>query len=154
VPALDEFLAAAAAAPGRFDLYLDAKDIPPEAAAAALARHGLTERAIAFQPSLEWLRRLGAIDPRIRTLAPLDDARAVDARLAEPGLFAVDVDLRLLNPTLVRRCHARGLRVFVDVLGADESEKSTAAALAAGVDAIETDRPLAVLAASCRRATR
>src|SRR5262249_5463890 len=47
VPTLDAFLDAAA--PTGIELYVDAKDIAPEALAEALARHGLTDRAVVYQ---------------------------------------------------------------------------------------------------------
>ncbi|HEY2154468.1 MAG TPA: glycerophosphodiester phosphodiesterase family protein, partial [Isosphaeraceae bacterium] len=47
VPTLDAFLDAAA--PSGVGLYVDAKDITPEALVEALARHGLSDRAVVYQ---------------------------------------------------------------------------------------------------------
>ncbi len=64
VPELDEFLAAV---PEDVSVYFDAKDITPEALAAALARHGLVERTVVYQGA-GYLERLKKIDPRIRLM--------------------------------------------------------------------------------------
>ena len=75
LPTLDDFLKAVA---GKVDLYFDAKAIAPEALAAALEQHGVVERTVVYG-SPAYLARLKAINPRIRLLAPLGSAAALEA---------------------------------------------------------------------------
>ncbi len=67
VPTFEDFLKAVG---DRVELYVDAKDIAPEALAAALKRHGLTARSVVYQ-SAAYLEKLRAIDPSIRRMPPL-----------------------------------------------------------------------------------
>ena len=60
VPTLDAFLAAAA--PTGISLYVDAKDIAPEALVQALERHGLIDRAVVYQ-NATYLEKLKTIAP-------------------------------------------------------------------------------------------
>ncbi len=60
VPTLDAFLGAAA--PSGVGLYVDAKDIAPQALVEALSRHGLTDRAVVYQGAA-YLEKLRSIAP-------------------------------------------------------------------------------------------
>ena len=139
LPTLDEFLAAAAA--GRADLYFDAKAIPPEALAAAVQRHHVTERTVVYQaPS--YLARLKAIDPRIRLLPPLGDPKDLETLARELQPFGVDAVWEILSKELIARCHALGIKVFSDALGAHERIEDYQQAMDWGIDVIQTDHPV------------
>ncbi len=62
VPSLDAFLATV---PSGVGLYFDAKDISPQALAAAVGKYGLTERTVVYQGA-EYLKRLKLVDDRLR----------------------------------------------------------------------------------------
>jgi glycerophosphoryl diester phosphodiesterase len=143
VPDIDEFLDAAA---NRVELYVDAKDVPPEALALALKRHGLTERAVVYQ-SISYLERLRAIDPTIRRMPPLRDPARLDAAVERAKPYAFDTDWKILSKELIDRCHARGIKVFSDALGEHETIAHYQRAIRDGIDLIQTDHPLRVLRA-------
>ena len=117
VPGLDEFLDAAGR---RVELYVDAKDIAPRALAEVLAKHGLVERAVVYQ-HVEYLEELRRIDPRIRRMPPLRDPARLDAIVDRVKPYAFDTQWSILSKDLIDRCHARGVQVFSDALGAHES---------------------------------
>jgi glycerophosphoryl diester phosphodiesterase len=143
VPTLDEFLAAAGR---RVELYVDAKDIAPEALVDALNRHGLTERAVVYQ-SVGYLEKLRAIAPGIRRMPALRDPKALDEIVGRVHPHAVDARWSMLSKDLIDRCHARGVLVFSDALGIHESIASYRRAIRDGIDVIQTDYPLRVLRA-------
>ena len=143
VPTLDEFLTAA----GRqVELYVDAKNIAPEALAAALDRAGLSDRAVVYQ-NVEYLQRLRAIAPAIRRMPPLRDPAHLDATADKVRPFALDVTWSVLSKNLIDRCHARGIQVFSDALGLHETIEDYQRAIRDGIDLIQTDQPLRVLRA-------
>jgi glycerophosphoryl diester phosphodiesterase len=144
VPTLDEFLDAAA--PTGIGLYVDAKDIAPEALADALVRHGLTDRAVVYQ-SASYLERLKAVAPEIRRMAPLHDPAQVDALAAQVRPYAFDTSWTILSRPLIDRCHARNIKVFSDALGSHESVEHYQQAIRYGIDLIQTDHPMRVLRA-------
>jgi glycerophosphoryl diester phosphodiesterase len=143
LPTLDEFLQTVA---GKVDLYFDAKAITPEALAAAVERHHVAARTVVYQ-SPAYLARLRALNPRIRALPPLRSANELDALAAQLKPYAVDADWDILSQDLIARCHARGIRVFSDALGAHERIADYLQAMDWGIDLIQTDHPLRLLRA-------
>ena len=143
VPSLETYLDAV---PPGIELYVDAKDITPGALAEILRRKRLNTRSVVYQ-SAEYLERLGAIAPEIRRMPPLRKADDIEALAARVRPYAFDARWSILSKPLIDRCHALGIRVFSDALGPNESVASYRRAIAAGIDAIQTDHPSLVGAA-------
>ena len=143
VPTLDAFLDAAGR---RVELYVDAKDITPEALADTLRKRGLTDRAVVYQ-SVEYLEKLRSISPEIRRMPPLGDPTKLEAVVDRVRPHAVDARWSILSKDLIDRCHARGILVFSDALELNESIASYRRAIRDGIDVIQTDHPLRVLRA-------
>jgi glycerophosphoryl diester phosphodiesterase len=144
VPTLDAFLAAAA--PSGVGLYVDAKDIAPEALVQALARHGLTDRAVVYQ-GVAYLEKLKSIAPALRRMPPLGNPAQLDAIAERVRPYAVDARWTILSKPLIDRCHALGIKVFSDAIGANESIERYQKAIRDGLDLIQTDHPVRVLRA-------
>jgi len=137
VPELDEYLAKF---PPQTQLYFDAKDITPEALAAAVARHGLVERTIVYQGPV-YLEKLRAINAKIRTLPPVAAQSHVDTLAKRIQPYGVDAKWTLVTREFVDHCHKLGVKVFSDApsgLDVDAYRR----ALATGIDVIQTDHPL------------
>jgi glycerophosphoryl diester phosphodiesterase len=143
VPTLDDFLKIAAR---RVELYVDAKDIAPEALAGVLRRHKLSDRAVVYQ-SADYLVRLRAIDPSIRRMPPLRDLARLDSLAERVRPYAVDAAWSILSKQMIARCHAKGIQVFSDALGSHEKIEDYTRAIRDGVDLIQTDHPLRLLRA-------
>ncbi|MEX0977921.1 MAG: glycerophosphodiester phosphodiesterase family protein [Pirellulales bacterium] len=139
VPSLDAFLSAV---PPGVSLYFDAKDIPPQALAAALAKHGLAERTVVYQGA-DYLEKLKPLDARIRLMPPARSADQVTALAASLKPYAVDTPWTVVSRPYIDHCHAAGIAVFadapfyVDVNGYRR-------AIECGIDLIQTDHPLRV----------
>ena len=144
VPTLDAFLDAAA--PSGVGLYVDAKDIAPEALVEALSRHGLTDRAVVYQ-GVAYLEKLKSIAPALRRMPPLGDPSQLDALAERVRPYAVDARWTILSKPLIDRCHALGIKVFSDAIGANESVERYQKAIRDGLDLIQTDHPVRVLRA-------
>jgi glycerophosphoryl diester phosphodiesterase len=141
VPTLDEFLAAIR---GRAQLYFDAKNIPPEQLADALARHGLVDDTVVFQGPA-YLVKLRAIEPKIRRMPPLYRTEQLEKLIETVAPYAVDAAWENLSAELIAHCHEREVKVFSD--GIDESLEDYTRAIGWGIDLIQTDHPLRVLRA-------
>ena len=94
-----------------------------------------------------YLARLKAINPRIRLLAPLGSAAALEALARDLKPHAVDADWDILSRELIARCHAYGIRAFSDALGQHERIEDYQKAIDWGIDLIQTDHPLRVMRA-------
>jgi glycerophosphoryl diester phosphodiesterase len=148
LPSLDEFLTAV---PPSVQLYFDAKAITPEALSAAVERHHLADRTIVYQ-SADYLIKLKAINSRIRALPPLGRAEDIDPLAAKLQPYAVDAKWSILSKEVIDRCHAHGIKVFSDALGANEKIEQYQQAIDWGIDLIQTDHPLRVYRAMELRA--
>ncbi|MBI2925739.1 MAG: glycerophosphodiester phosphodiesterase family protein [Verrucomicrobia bacterium] len=150
LPTLDDFLKTVA---GRVDLYFDAKAISPEALSEAVGRYRMAERTVVYQ-SPDYLLRLRAINPRIRALPPLGAVEELDTLAAKLKSYAVDARWSILSRELIARCHALGILVFSDALGAHERIEDYLQAMDWGIDLIQTDHPLRVMRAIELRAAK
>jgi glycerophosphoryl diester phosphodiesterase len=125
--------------------YLDAKDIPPAALLEAIKRHDLMNRHVVYQ-SLDYCRKLKALDSSVRLLPPLKKLEDFDD-VAEVKPFGVDASWTILSKELIDRCHTAGIQVFSDALGLHETVEEYRKAMGWGIDVIQTDHPLRVLRA-------
>jgi glycerophosphoryl diester phosphodiesterase len=143
IPPLDDFLKTIGS---RVELYVDAKDISPEALVASLRARDLIDRSIVYQ-SPDYLARLRAIEPRLRRMPPLSNPSRIDSLADRLEPYAFDTRWDLLSKPLIDRCHARGIKVFSDAIGPNESVDSYRRAILDGIDLIQTDHPIRVLRA-------
>jgi glycerophosphoryl diester phosphodiesterase len=111
-----------------------------------LAERGLLEQTVVYQGA-DYLQRLKQLEPRIRAMPPLRDAKELDRLAAEVHPFAVDVRWGALSADLIRRCHELQIQVFSDALGINERIESYRRAIEWGIDTIQTDHPLRVIRA-------
>ncbi|MBX9656805.1 glycerophosphodiester phosphodiesterase family protein [bacterium] len=143
IPTLDEFLAQVGE---KIELYVDAKDIPPEKLVEALRKRGLIERSVVYEGD-EYLRRLRELEPKLRRMPPLDDPRDIETLVEKVAPYAFDTSWKLLSKDTIDRCHQHGVLVFSDALGLYERSTEYQKGARIGVDLIQTDQPLRVLRA-------
>ncbi len=143
IPTLDQTLDLLA---GRVQLYVDAKDIPPEDLARVLTQRNLLDQAVVYQ-SPDYLRKLKTLAPQARPLCPLDRADQLDSLADTVKPYGFDVAWRILSKDLIDRCHARNIKVFSDALGFHERIDNYRRAIDWGIDVIQTDHPLRVIRA-------
>lgn len=125
--------------------YLDAKDIAPAALATIMRDRNLLARSVVYQ-SLDTLRTLKELEPATRAMPALKSPGDLDA-VAAIKPYAVDAKWGALSKELIARCHDKGIRVFSDALGFNESVPKYRQAMAWGIDLIQTDHPARVLRA-------
>lgn len=147
VPSFEEGLGALG---DRTGVYLDAKDISPEALVAAIHRFHLEDRHVVYQ-SVDYCGRIRKLDPKVRTLPPLKRLDQLDA-VAAIKPHGVDAAWSILSREMIAACHDKGIQVFSDALGANETIEQYQKAIRWGIDCIQTDHPLRVLRAIERSA--
>jgi glycerophosphoryl diester phosphodiesterase len=140
VPSFDAALTALGDTMG---VYLDAKDIAPGELIAAIRRHHLEDRHVVYQ-SLNYCDTIRKLDPMVRTLAPLRRLDRLDA-VAAVKPYGVDAAWAILSQEMIAKCHQRGIHVFSDAVGANETVEQYQKAIQWGIDCIQTDHPLRVL---------
>jgi glycerophosphoryl diester phosphodiesterase len=96
---------------------------------------------------VEYLERLRKIAPDLRRMPPLSNPDAVDDVAERVKPYAFDTRWSILSKPLCDRCHAKGIKVFSDALGTNETIEQYQRAIRAGIDLIQTDHPVRVLRA-------
>ncbi len=142
VPSFDEGLKAYGPQTGA---YLDAKNIEPEALLKTIHQWGFQGRHVVFQ-SRQYCEQLRQLDPTVRTLPPLKSMEQLEA-VAAIKPFGVDAAWSILSKEMISECHRRGIQVFSDALGKNETIEQYTLAINWGIDCIQTDYPLRVLRA-------
>ncbi len=142
VPSFDEGLKAYGPQTGA---YLDAKNVEPEVLLKAIHQWGLQDRHVVYQ-SREYCERLRKLDPTVRTLPSLKSIEQLDA-VAAIKPYGVDAAWSILSKEMISECHRRGIQVFSDALGKNETIEQYTLAINWGIDCIQTDHPLRVLRA-------
>ena len=121
-------------------LYFDAKDITPEALAAAVAKHGLVERTVVYQGPV-YLEKLKQIDPRIRLRWRRSGPQAMSTPWPSAGAlrrrYAVETLVARLHRTLPRAGHQGLFR-----RQGRYDRRRICQAIDWGIDLIQTDHPL------------
>ncbi len=142
IPTLEAGLAALK---DKMRAYLDAKDIAPEVLVAAIQKSRLTDRHVVFQ-SVEYCARLHTLDPTVRTLPPLHRLDELN-NIVQGKPYGVDASWSILSQEMIAACHQKGIKVFSDALGLNETVDQYRQAIQWGIDCIQTDHPLKVLRA-------
>lgn len=124
---------------------LDLKEISHEALSAMIQKHQLAQRHIVYQKP-EYCAELRRRDMTIRVTPPLKRVEELDS-IAAMHPFGVDVDWSILSGELIADCHRRGLVVFSDASGPNETIEQYQQAMSWGIDCIRTDHPVRVLRA-------
>ncbi len=128
---------------GHAHVYLDAKEITPEALAAKIESYQIAEESVVYQHP-DYLERLKKLCPKVRLLPPLKDPKQIDELAARLQPYGVDAAWGILSKDVIDRCHAHGIRVFSDALGLHENVRDYLQAIDWGIDVIQTDHPARV----------
>ncbi|MGB9604791.1 MAG: glycerophosphodiester phosphodiesterase [Bryobacteraceae bacterium] len=138
VPTLDEALETikAGAMPD-----IDFKAGSPEKLVAAVARHGLLGKITLYCGDWDLLRRTLAVSPRflIRPSVPVGlVGLPVLIRELDPPI--VNVDWPQFSERLIVEAHLAGRKVFLNAMGANDTEFGLARMMDAGPDYLQSDR--------------
>ena len=141
-----------ALAKDRINLYLDCKRVDPELLAREVVAAKMETQVVVYDRPDVIARVRAASTNAIPVMAKWRPAMGDPTGFAaRHGLAAVEVDAPDATPDICRQFRAAGVKVQAKVLGATwdtpEVWRTTAAA---GVDWLQTDRPLEVLTTLCR----
>jgi len=142
VPSFDDGLTALG---DKMGVYLDSKDIAPEALIAAIRKYHLEDRHVVYQ-SANYCDNIRKLDPMVRTLPPFSRLSQLD-RIAAIKPYGVDAAWSSLSKEMIAKFHEKGIQVFSDALGTNEKVEEYHKAIHWGIDCIQTDHPLRVLRA-------
>lgn len=143
VPTLPELLETARR---KVNVYLDVLDVEPARLVREIEAAGMARQVVVLgRPELlRDVRRLS--EGRVAIMVPCSGPEELDAVVAQFQPAAVEVLPAGLSAELVRRAHGAGVRVNVVCLRESDTPAVWRAAIEAGADWIQTDRPERVAA--------
>ncbi len=130
-------------------LYVDVKDAEPDEVARVLRDAKGT--FLVYRDDREWIEELRRLAPHLPVLVEAGGRSSVPSFAERVGACGVASNVRRFEAGLGTDARARGLAVFVDVLGPVAPEERLAAARARGATAILSDDPERVRALIDRR---
>jgi glycerophosphoryl diester phosphodiesterase len=119
-------------------LYVDCKDIRAPRVIEIMTRYSLVDSAV-FYGSVSTLVDIKKLAPSACLLPAYPGTGGEDEVIALLKPFAFDVAWPVVTPELVERCHAKGVKVFCDLLDEYDTPENYSKALTAGIDLIQTD---------------
>lgn len=121
------------------NLYVDCKDVKPEALLGVLEKHNLHSEAV-FYGSDEFLTKLRSIFPKAQIMPALRSAEELTVKAARLRPYAFDVNWKILDADLVKLIHEYHIRVFTDLLALQDNRKNYQKASEMRLDYFQTDR--------------
>lgn len=139
VPTLEEALAAMR---GRALAYVNQKDPPRPVEIELLRKYGFLPHAAVIAGRNEQVLAFRALVPTADLVLNIRDVDDIPAVLASvPRLKGFNTRASVVTRELVATAHAKGVLVFTNALGPDDTPGEMQRVIAAGVDAIQTNQP-------------
>lgn len=124
--------------------YVDCKVINTGEVIRILDRYGLLDSAV-FYGDIKTLMEIKKFSKKARVMPPYPGKDELDNVIRKLAPYAVDVSYHELDAATVSFCHAKGIKVFCDLLGQYDSPNEYRKAIQLGVDLIQTDDVSGVL---------
>ena len=125
-------------------IYVDCKDVAPKPLVEILKKYGLASESC-FYGNDAFLLSLKTEFPEARLMPSLRKKEDIASKIAALHPYAFDANFLSLTSEMVAEIHAKGIRVFTDLLGPLDKEVNYTKAALMGVDLIQTDKPALVL---------
>ena len=127
----------------KIGVYVDNKDAEPAKVVVLLEKYNMVENSVIYSKNDE-LAEFKKLNPNINIMPEVDSMEDLEEALKLRPKVVAQV-WRGFSEELVTAIHAKGLKVYLDILGAGDNPDGVKRTLAAGVDGIQTDDPEMVL---------
>ena len=137
VPTLDEAMDLAQAPRG---VYLDCKQVAPEALVNAIARHGMAGRVVVYGRP-EFLRQVRPLDPALKVMPEAGNPSLLRGLIDTLHLRIAAFDAHDFDDATIAVAKAAKLDIYVDRLGVLDTPAGWQDAIDRGATGIQTDKP-------------
>lgn len=120
--------------------YVDCKDIDATCLVDVLKKYDLLENSVFYVNDISQIGAIRALAPAAKILPGLRNPSELDTEIDTYHPYALDVSWKDLSESLIRRAHAKGVKIFSDGFGSDQQPESYAKAIRAGIDVISTNK--------------
>ena len=126
------------------NLYVDCKSINAGEVIRLLGQYRLLDFAV-FYGDINTLMELKKIYEKARLLPAYPGKAELENVIKKLSPYGFDVSFDQLNEETVSLCHAKGIKVFSDLLWSNDKPESYEKAIQLGIDVIQTDKISEVL---------
>ena len=138
MPSFDEALDLARA--GKSGIYVDVKSASAAELVSHIDAHGMTERVVIYC-GMKLAREVVAISPKLKVMPEAGSLERARTIVSELRLKVMAFDAGDFVPEVIEVAKRAGVQIYVDRLGVADTPEVWQAAIDAGADGIQTDKP-------------
>lgn len=120
-------------------LYVDCKSINASEVIRLLSQYGLLDLAV-YYGNINTLMELKKVYAKAKALPAYPGKEEFEHVVDQLSPYGFDVSFNQLNEETVSLCHAKGIKVFSDLLWSNDKPESYKKAIQLGIDVIQTDK--------------
>jgi glycerophosphoryl diester phosphodiesterase len=137
IPTFDEALQLAR---GRIGIYVDCKQVAAKALVETIAKHAMEGHVVIYGPA-KLLREIQALNPKLKLMPEANNRETAQRLIEEFHLKVMAFDVRDFQSEVIELVRKAGVDIFVDRLGAADTEQFWQDAIDRGATGIQTDHP-------------
>lgn len=142
IPTFDEVLDLAR---GHIGIYVDVKQVSAKELVDHIVSHGMADHVVIYSGRTS-AAEIQELNPKLKIMPESQSVETVQSIVAQlhPGVIAFDA--RDFRPEIIRIAKESGAEVYVDRMGFTDNPQGWQAAIDAGADGIQSDRPAELVA--------
>jgi glycerophosphoryl diester phosphodiesterase len=128
--------------------YVDCKEINAKVLIDYLSKYKLLEGSVFYVNNREQIQQVRALAPKAKMMPGLGSAKDLDKMAETYHPYALDTNWKELSKELIDKAHAKGIKIFSDGFGNNQTPDSYVQAIKAGIDVISTNKISVICEAS------
>jgi len=120
--------------------YVDCKEINAKVLIDYLSQYKLLEGSVFYVNEIEQINQIRTLAPKAKMMPGLGNAMDLDRMIVSYHPYALDTNWNEVSKGLIKRAHAKGVKIFSDGFGKDMTPDSYVNAIKAGIDVISTNK--------------
>lgn len=120
--------------------YVDCKDINVQILIEALNKYQLLDRSVFYVNEEQQIADIRTVAPKARIMPGLRSRQDLDRTIDTLHPYALDVNWKELSRELIEKAHARGVKIFSDGFGENQTVDAYIQAINDGIDVISTNK--------------
>jgi glycerophosphoryl diester phosphodiesterase len=137
IPSLDQVLDLAR---GKIGVYVDVKDGSAQDLVSHIDGHGMTEHVVIYC-NLRLARQIQELNPRLKVMPESNDVEHSKLLIEQLHPNVIAFSAADFKPEIIAVVKAGHAEIYVDRMGATDAPEGWQAAIDAGADGIQSDRP-------------
>jgi glycerophosphoryl diester phosphodiesterase len=137
VPTFDQVLDLAR---GKIGVYVDVKDASARDLVSHIDGHGMTDRVVIYC-GLNLAKQIQELNPKLKVMPESDSVEHAQLLIDQLHPKVIAFGARDFTPEIIRVVKKGNAEIYVDIMGATDAPAGWQAAIDAGADGLQSDRP-------------